>query len=79
MYVLFIGEKKSEKYYGFLNFDKFEVKLQYWVANLCNQHLSGFSSNQFETLHGFYKHIEHVYVTFRRKKYFMTKLQHLFT
>ena len=37
---------------------KFQVRLQYWVASLCNQLLPEFSSNQFETLHRCYKHIE---------------------
>ena len=64
----FLQEKKKEKYYRFLNLDNFEVKLQYWVASLCNQLLSGFLSNQFETLHRCYKHSEHVHMTFRTRK-----------
>ena len=48
--------------------DNFQVRLQYWVASLCNQLLPVFSSNQFETLHRFYKHIEDVYVTFSRQE-----------
>ena len=38
--------------------------LQYGVASLCNQLLSEFSGNQFETLHRCYKHIDDVHVTF---------------
>ena len=58
VHVAFSGEKIIlEKYYGFLNLDNFEVKLQYEVASLCNQLLSGFSSNLFEALHRCYKHI----------------------
>ena len=45
--------------------------LQYGVASLCNQLLSEYSGNQFETLHRCYKHIEDVHVTFcRRNTYF---------
>ena len=44
------------------------VRLQYWVASLCNQLLPEFSSNQFETLHRCYKHIENVHVTFSRQE-----------
>ena len=57
---------------------KFQVRLQYWVASLCNQLLLEFSSNQFETLHRYYKHIEDVHVTFSRKEFFFffTKLRH---
>ena len=47
---------------------KFQVRLQYWVASLCNQLLPEFSSNQFETLHRCYKHIEDVHVTFSRQE-----------
>ena len=35
---------------------------------LCNQLLSEFSSNQFETLRIYYKHFEDVHVTFCRQK-----------
>ena len=52
--------------YGILDLDNFQVRLQYGVA--CNQLLPEFSSNQFETLHRCYKHIEDVHVTFRRQK-----------
>ena len=41
--------------------------LQYGVASLCNQLLSEFSGNQFETLHICCKHIEDVLVTFCRR------------
>ena len=48
--------------------DNFQVRLQYWVASLCNQLLPGFASNQFETLHRCYKYIEDVHVTFSRQE-----------
>ena len=38
------------------------------MASLCNQFLPEFSSNQFETLHRCYKHIEDVHVTFSRQE-----------
>ena len=38
------------------------------VAILCNQLLPEFSSNQFETLHRSYKHIEDVHVSFSRQE-----------
>ena len=47
---------------------KFQIRLQYWVASLCNQHLPEYSSNQFETVHRCYKHIEDVHVTFTRQE-----------
>ena len=37
-----------------LDFDNFQVRLQYGVASLCNQLLSEFSSNQYETFHRCY-------------------------
>ena len=50
--------------------DNFEIKCQYGVARLCNnQHLSKFSSIQFETLHRYDKHIEEVHLTFCTQKY----------
>ena len=52
--------------YGILDLDIFQVRLQYGVASLCNQLLSEFSSNQFETFHRCYKHIEDVHVTFSK-------------
>ena len=45
-----------------------QVRLQYWAASLCNQLLPEFSSNQIETLHRCYKHIEDVHVTFSRQE-----------
>ena len=58
--------------YGILDLENFQVRLQvrlqYWVASLCNQILPEFSSNQFETLNRCYKHIEDVYVTFSRQE-----------
>ena len=53
-----------------MDLDNFQVRLQYWVASLCNQLLPEFSSNQFETLHRCYKHIEDVHVTFSRQEIF---------
>ena len=47
---------------------RLQVRLQYWVASLCNQLLPEFSSNQFETLHRCYKHIEDVHVHFSRQE-----------
>ena len=46
--------------YCILDLDNFQVRLQYWLASLCYQLLPEFSSNQFETLHRCYKHIEDV-------------------
>ena len=54
--------------YGIFDLDNFQVWLQYGVASLCNQLLPEYSSNQFETLHIFYKHIEDVHVTFSRQE-----------
>ena len=53
---------------GILDLDNFHVRLQCLVASLCNQLLPEFSSNQFETLHICYKHIEDVHVTFSRQE-----------
>ena len=47
---------------------KFQVRLQFWVGSLCNQLLPEFSSNQFETFHRCYKHIEDVHVVFSRQE-----------
>ena len=47
---------------------KFQVRLQYCVASLCNQLLPEFSSNQFETLHRCCKLIEDVHVVFDRQE-----------
>ena len=46
---------------------RLQVRLQYWVASLCYQLLPEFSSNQLETLHRWFKHIEDVHVTFSRQ------------
>ena len=54
--------------YGILALDNFQVRLQYGVASLCNQHLPEFSSNQFETFHRCYKRIEYVHVTFSKQE-----------
>ena len=54
--------------YSILDLDNFQVRLQYGVASLCNQLLPEFSSNQFETLHRCYKHIEDVHMTFSRQE-----------
>ena len=50
-----------------LDLGNFQVRLQYWVASLCNQLLPEFSRNQFETLPTCYKYIEDVHVTFSRQ------------
>ena len=60
-------ENNFSQNYGILDLDNFQVSLQYGVASLCNQLLPEFSSNQFETLHICYKHIEDVHATFSRK------------
>ena len=52
----------------------FEIRLQYRVASLCYQLLPEFSSNQFETVHRCYKHIEDVHVTFCRRKIIFDKI-----
>ena len=58
--------------YGILDLDNFQVRLQvrlqYWVASLCNQLLPEFSSNQFETLHRCDKQIEDMHVTLSRQE-----------
>ena len=61
-------ENNFRRIYGILDLDNFQVRLQYGVASLCNQLLPEFSSNQFETLHRCYKHIENVHVTFSRQE-----------
>ena len=61
-------ENNFNKNYGILDLDNFQVRLQYWVASLCNQLLPDFLSNRFETLHRCYKHIENVHVTFSRQE-----------
>ena len=53
---------------GILDLDNFQVRFQYWVASLCHQLLPEFSSNQFETLHRCYNHIEDVHVTFSKQE-----------
>ena len=62
--------------YGILGLDNFHVRLQYWVASLCNQILPEFSSNRFETMYICYKHIENVHVTFARQENYFYKLRH---
>ena len=51
-----------------MDLDNFQVRLQYGVASLCNELLPEFSSNQFETLHRYYKHLEDMHVTFSRQE-----------
>ena len=60
-------------------FSNFEISLQQRVASLCNQLLPGFSSNQFETLHRYYKHIEDVHVTFNKQEKFFDKITAFWT
>ena len=62
------GENNFCQNYGFLDLDNFQGRLQYWVASLCNQLLSEFSSNQFEIFHRCYKRIEDVHVTYSRQE-----------
>ena len=63
---------KQENYflqnYGILDLGNFQVRLQYWVASLCNQLIPEFSIDQFETFHRCYKHIEDVHMTFSRQE-----------
>ena len=70
MCMWFLAGKKIilNKITAFLDLDNFQVRLQYGVASLCNQLLPEFSSNQLETLHRCYKHIEDVHVTFSRQE-----------
>ena len=70
MCILFLASKKNNFWqnYGILDLENFQVRLQYWVASLCNQLLPEFSSNQFETFHRCYKHIEDVHVPFSRQE-----------
>ena len=70
MCMWFLAGKKIifDKITTFLDLDNFQVRYQYWVASLCNQLLPEFSSNQFETFHRCYKHIEDVHVTFSRQE-----------
>ena len=69
VHVIFSRQENNfwQNYY-ILDLDNFQVRLQYWVASLYNQLLPEFSSNQFETLHRCYKHIEDVHVTFSRQE-----------
>ena len=56
-------------HFGIDNFQvRLQVRLQYWVASLCNQLLPEFSSNQSETLHRCDTHNENVHVTFSRQE-----------
>ena len=64
-------ENNSSQNYGILDLDNFQVRLQYGVAKLCNQFLPEFSSNQFETFHRYYKHLENVHVTFSRQENYL--------
>ena len=64
--------------YGILDLDNFQVRLQYWVASLCNQLLPEFSSNQFETFHRFFKHIEVCMLLLADKKIIFDKIMAFF-
>ena len=66
----FCRQKKKKKFDKITAFStrQFQVSLQRRVASLCNQLLPGFASNQFETLHICYKHIEDVHVILASKK-----------
>ena len=61
-------ENNFQQNYCILDLDNFQVRLQYWVASLCNQLLPEFSNNQFGTLGRCYKHIEDMHVTFSRQE-----------
>ena len=65
--------------YSILDLDNIQVRLQYWVANLCNQLLLEVSSNQFETFHGCYKRTEDVHVTLAGKKIIFDKITAFWT
>ena len=73
------GKNNFWQSYGIFDLDKFKVSLQHRVASLCNQLLPGVSSNQFETLHKCYKHIEDVHVTFCRQKIIFDKIMAFLT
>ena len=73
-------KRKNDFCQNHVIFDNFEVKLiknevrlQCRASSLCHQLLLEFSSNQFETLHRCYKHIECVDVTFCRHQKFLSK------
>ena len=76
-----LADKKIifDKIMAFLDLDNFQDRLQYWVASLCNQLLTEFSSNQFETFHRCYKHIEDVHVTFSRQENDFDKIMAFWT
>ena len=57
-----------DKIRAFSTPDNFEVSLQLRVASLYNQFFPGFSSNQFEIFHIYYKHMEDVHVTFSKQE-----------
>ena len=59
---------KGARAISLFDFPKTWQVCQYGVASLCNQLLPEFSSNQFETFHRCYKHIEDVHVTFSRQE-----------
>ena len=61
-----------------MDLDNFEVRLLYGVASLCNHLLPEFSSNQFDTLHSYYKHIKDVHVSFRTEKIIFDKIAAFF-
>ena len=76
MHVTFSRQANDfEQNYGNLDLENFQVRLQYWVASLCNLILPEFSNNQFETFLRCYKHIEEVRVTFSRQEIILTKLR----
>ena len=58
----------EDMYVNFADKDNFEVSLQRRVASLCNRLLPGFASNQFETLHRYYKHNEDVHMIFSKQE-----------
>ena len=75
VHVNFCGLKNNFcQNYSIFDLDNFQVSLQHKVAGLCNHLLPGFSSNQFETSHRCYKHIEDLHVTLAGKKLNFVKI-----
>ena len=70
VHVNFCRRKKIifDKITAFSTSDNFEVSLQRKVASLCNQLLPGFASNQFETLHCFFKYNKDVHLIFSKQE-----------
>ena len=54
--------------YDILDLDNFQVRLQYWVASLCNQLLPRVFKQSIWNFAQMYMHIEDVHVTFSRQE-----------